>query len=152
MWGIMFKNIFIFLLACVSLCASDISTSPQTISASIQPLDSQNPSSENNLPPTTLESTTKDYESAFIKMIIFLVVLLIFVFVIFFIFKKLSSSRMHHNNHYKSIKILEKRAISPKSMLYMIEVGGKKILLAESQFEIRNISNLEWVETEKKGL
>jgi flagellar biogenesis protein FliO len=148
----MLKNIFIFLLAFAPLCVADISPTPQTRSSSIQPLDAQNSNSDENSSPSNLESTTKDYESAFIKMIVFLVVLLILVFAIFFIFKKLSSSRMHHNNHYKSIKILEKRAISPKSMLYMVEVGGKKILLAESQFEIRNISNLEWVETEKKGI
>ena len=74
------------------------------------------------------------------------------MFVVFFLFKKFSSQRMTQSNHFRSIKILEKRAISPKSMLYLVEIGGKKILLAESQLEIRNVSNLEWIEIEKKGL
>jgi flagellar protein FliO/FliZ len=98
------------------------------------------------------QSTTKSYESAFIKMLLCLAGILIFVFVVFFIIRKASSSRLKQSNHFRTIKLLEKRAISPKSMLYLIEIGGKQILLAESQLEIRNVSNLEWLQNEKKGI
>ncbi|MEI8301565.1 MAG: flagellar biosynthetic protein FliO [Chlamydiota bacterium] len=99
-----------------------------------------------------LTSATSSYESAFLKMILVLVGILVFVFIVFFLFKKFSSSRMQQSNHTRTIKILEKRAISPKSMLYLIEIGGQKILIAESQLEIRPISNLDWIENENKGL
>ena len=158
----MFKNIFtLFFLALLSLAAGEEGFSPTNpLLTSIQPIEPQNPKSEIPMEsplqghdePPHLESTTKIYESAFIKVIFFLIGLLVFVFAVFFIFKKFSSSRIKHSNHFRTIKLLEKRAISPKSMLYLIEIGGRKILLAESQLEIRNISNLEWVETEKKGL
>lgn len=98
------------------------------------------------------ESTTVSYEKAFIKMIFVLVLILAIVIVVFVLFKKFSASRMSVANHAKSIKILEKRAISPKSMLYLVEVGGKKLLLAESQLEIRNVSHLEWIESTKTGV
>lgn len=148
----MFKTIFVLLAVFAPL--GIVYSSPIIETSSIQPIEPQNPSETAPFIDQAphLESNTKEYESAFIKMIIFLIGLLIFVFIVFFLFKKLSSSRMQHNNHFRTIKILEKRAISPKSMLYLVEVGGKKILLAESQLEIRNISNLEWVEPEKKGI
>jgi flagellar biogenesis protein FliO len=39
----------------------------------------------------------------------------------------------------EEIHILEKRMISPKTMLYLVEVNQQKILLAESQLEIRRL-------------
>lgn len=101
---------------------------------------------------TPQDQATHSYEKAFIKMIFILIAILAVVFIIFYLFKRFSSSRMALSNHSRSIKILEKRAISPKSMLYLIEIGGQKILLAESQLEIRNVSNLEWLENNKQGL
>lgn len=37
-------------------------------------------------------------------------------------------------------------------MLYLVEVGGKKMLIGESQLELRSLSSLDWIEPEKKGL
>ena len=102
--------------------------------------------------PPELHDATMTYESAFMKMIFVLIGILVFIFIVFFIFKKFSSTRMKQSNHLRTIKILEKRAISPKSMLYLIEIGGQKILIAESQLEIRPISNLDWIENDNQGL
>lgn len=99
-----------------------------------------------------LEKATSSYESAFIKMIFALVVILLLAGLAVYFFKKFSISRMQHNNHFRNIKILEKRSLSPKTVLYLVEIGGKKILMGESQLEIRTLSNLEWIETEKKTL
>jgi flagellar biogenesis protein FliO len=167
----MFKIFFTFFLwALLPLIGGEEeSSSPITLMSSIQPIEPQNPTAEtpseaplkhpatesslkNNEEPPHLESATKSYESAFTKMIFSLVAILVFVFVVFYLFKKFSSSRIRQSNHFRTIKLLEKRAISPKSMLYLVEIGGRKILLAESQLEIRNVSNLEWIEAEKKGL
>lgn len=145
----MLKAFLIVLLFTLQLSANTPPSSPLTVS--IQPVEPMDPSEE--APPhSVLESSTKDYESAFIKMILFLVGLLILVFTVFFIFKKFSHARMQHNNHFRMIKVLEKRPISPKSMLYLVEIGGKKILLSESQLEVRHISHLDWIEVEKKGI
>ena len=110
------------------------------------------PSSLEDSPPHDLQAATTSYETAFFKMLFVLAAILIVVALLFFVLKKLSSSRMQQSNHFRSIKILEKRAISPKSMLYLIEIGGKKLLLAESQLEIRPISTLDWIENTTKGL
>jgi len=67
-------------------------------------------------------------------------------------FKKISKGRFRSFNYLKSVKILEKRPLSPKSMLYLIEVGGKQVLIAESQFEVRTVATLDWVDGDNKDL
>lgn len=101
--------------------------------------------------PNSIEATAS-YEKAFIKMIVVLFAILVLVVIFFLVFRRFANTKMHQTNHLKSIKILEKRAISPKSMLYLIEIGGQKILLAESQYEIRNVSDLKWIENTKPGI
>ena len=93
---------------------------------------------------------TESYESAFIKTIVVLIGLLLLVVLTVWMFKKLSHGRLRSLNYMKSIKIVEKRPLSPKSILYLIEVEGKRVLLAESQYEVRNIANLEYVGEDKE--
>lgn len=110
------------------------------------------PSTQQAAPPSvesesvSLMNDTLSYENMFIKTILALVGLLLVIFFGIWILRKLSSSRSKQINLLKSVKILEKRPISPKSMLYLIEVAGRKILISESQLEVRPISNLEWLD------
>jgi len=67
-------------------------------------------------------------------------------------FKKISHGRLRNFNYLKSIKIIEKRPLSPKSMLYLIEVGGKQVLIAESQLEVRTVASLDLLESGEKDL
>jgi len=43
----------------------------------------------------------------------------------------------------KSIQILERRTISPKSILYLIEIDGENFLISESQVQIQKIEKLK---------
>lgn len=101
---------------------------------------------------SSVDLATTTYETAFIRMLFVLIGLLLFTCLGVYLFKRFSTNRLQQSNHARNIKILEKRAISPKSMLYLVEVGGKKLLLGESQLELRHLSGLEWIESEKKGL
>ena len=96
-----------------------------------------------------VQKTTESYETAFIKTIVVLVGLLILILLTVWMFKKLSRGRLRSFNYLKSVKILEKRPLSPKSMLYLIEVGGKQVLISESQFEVRAITALDDLNTDK---
>ena len=40
------------------------------------------------------------------------------------------------------MKVLEKRPLSPKTMLYLIEMNGEEVVIAESQLEVRVLSSL----------
>lgn len=84
-----------------------------------------------------------EYKPAFFKMFSILIALLVLIFLTFWLFKRIMHVKLHQSNLTKNIKILEKRALSPKSLLYLIEVEGKKIVISESNLEIRKIKDLE---------
>ena len=115
-----------------------------------EPLNPETPLFDNQ--DMSVDIKTPSYEFAFIKMLLALIAILGFAALAFYLFRKLSHTQLQQGNQAKNIKILEKRAISTKSVLYLIEVGGKKMLVGESQFELRQISPLEWIESEKKGV
>ena len=85
-----------------------------------------------DLPPT-------DYGAALIKMFLSLIAVVVLLAVTFWFLRRLIRSRLRRGVGTESIQILEKKMISPKSMLYLLEVDGQKILLAESHLEIRRL-------------
>lgn len=99
--------------------------------------------------PVSVHQATESYETAFIKTIVVLVGLLVLVILTIWMFRKISHGRFRGLNMMKSIKVLEKRPLSPKSMLYLIEVSGKQVLLAESQLEVRNVATLDYLGSDK---
>lgn len=96
-----------------------------------------------------MSKATESYETAFIKTIVVLVCLLVLVALTIWMFRKISNGRLRNFNYHKAVKILEKRPLSPKSMLYLIEVGGKQVLIAESQLEVRTVTTLDWLGSDK---
>lgn len=98
-----------------------------------------------------VERVTQSYEMAFTKTIVVLSVLIALLILAVWMVKKVSSGRLRSFNNIKLVKILERRPLSPKSMLYIVEVEGKKILIAESHLSVNQITTLErW--GEKKDL
>jgi flagellar protein FliO/FliZ len=84
------------------------------------------------------------YEGAFIKMLLTLGGLVVLIFLTVWLLRRLSQGRLlGGSGASRSIKILEKRALSPKSVLYLIEVGGKQVLIAESHLEVRRLETIE---------
>ena len=79
------------------------------------------------------------FKKAFFKMAIALFALIILVVITFYSLRRLNRVKTSQANKMQSIKILEKRPISPKSMLYLIEVDGEKVLISESNLEVRPI-------------
>lgn len=103
--------------------------------------------SDPSLPPEStsapVEPTLPDpgaYEPAFLKMLLTLGGLLLLIFFTLWALRKLSQGRMGGFGTSKRIKILEKRPLSPKSILYLVEVDGRKVFLAESQLDVRSLS------------
>lgn len=114
-----------------------------------EPLSAQKGEEECPHPSGDVQKATESYETAFIKTIVVLVGLLILVILTVWMFRKISHGRLRGMNVLKSVKILEKRPLSPKSMLYLIEVGGKQVLIAESQLEVRNVATIDWLASDK---
>ena len=83
-----------------------------------------------------------DYGAAFVKMFLTLIALIALLGVSFWFLRKLIQQRLQKGNSQSAIQILEKRMISQKTMLYLIEVEGKKTVIAESHLEIKVIQSL----------
>ncbi|MBS0604324.1 MAG: FliO/MopB family protein [Verrucomicrobia bacterium] len=96
-------------------------------------------------PPAPLPSSTEmttSYESAFVRMLVTLLGLLFLVFATFWILRRMGKGKFKMGSG-RTINILEKRALSPKSMLYIVEIGNKKVLISESQVEVRSLATYE---------
>lgn len=101
-------------------------------------------------PAAPMTDALPSYEGAFVKMFLTLLVLVVGIIGTVWFLKRLSKGRFGGSSG-TSIVILEKKQLSPKTMLYVVEVEGKQALIAESQLEVKNIMVLEPVleETEK---
>lgn len=91
------------------------------------------------------------YEGAFLKMFLALIILIVAIFFTVWLLKKIGQGRWAGGNSNRAIKIIEKRALSPKTMLYIIDVDGQQSVIAESQLEVKNLMNLEQVTEEPNG-
>ncbi len=85
---------------------------------------------------------TESYENAFIKMLLTLGALLVLICATLWAIKRFGRGQFGLGSS-RTIKILERRPLSQKSMLYIVEVEGKRILVSESQFEVRALSPIE---------
>jgi flagellar protein FliO/FliZ len=78
-----------------------------------------------------------DYGAAFFHMLLTFGALLLVVIFTVWIVKKWGRVRFGKSRGNEEIVILEKRILGPKTVLYIIEVDGTKLLIGESQLEIR---------------
>ncbi|GAB5411891.1 MAG: hypothetical protein ChlgKO_10050 [Chlamydiales bacterium] len=97
---------------------------------------------------TILMPENIEYGGLFWKTILTLIGIIIVFVIVFYLLRKGMGIRSTRMNYLKNIKILEKRPLSPKSMLYLVEVAGRQFLLAESQLEVRPITEVATVDTE----
>ena len=98
---------------------------------------------EQGFPPLpTSTEITHNYEGAFVRMLVTLGGLIALVIATFWFLRRIGKGSFRSGNG-QGINIIEKRPLSPKSMLYLIEYENKKILIAESQLEVRALSTFE---------
>lgn len=110
-------------------------------------------SEDSNAHPLPLQTTEEtkmpdpfdgvDYKTAFFKTLLWIICILAAVFFLLWLLKRLSNKRFLSLNHNNYVKIIEKRPLSPKTLLYVIEIGHKHFLIAESQLEVRLLSSIQ---------
>lgn len=81
--------------------------------------------------------TQPEYKHTFIKMMLSLLALVALSVITIWMFRRISRARVEAINNLKSIKIIEKRVLSPKSMLYLVEFENQKFLISESHLDVR---------------
>jgi flagellar protein FliO/FliZ len=121
--------------------------------ADIAPIDPNSVPAEPSMIPPVIAPVdlVPGYEGAFLKMFLALIALVIGIFFTVWLLKKFAQGRWSQGNSNRSIKIIEKRPLSPKTMLYIIDVDGQQSVIAESQLEVKHLMNLEEFTEEPKA-
>jgi flagellar biogenesis protein FliO len=82
------------------------------------------------------------------KMILVLVGLVVLALFTYWLLRKVSQGRFRTLGRKPVIQVVERKQLSPKTMLYIVELEGKKVLLSESQLEVRNLTTFETLSKE----
>lgn len=106
-----------------------------------------------DIPAASMETLTElppgDYGAMFVKMFLTLIAFVALLFGSLWFLRRLIQQRLQKGSGTQSIQVLEKRMISPKTMLYLVEVENKKVLIAESHLEVKRIESFSIREEEK---
>lgn len=88
----------------------------------------------------TLDDTTYNYWTEFINMMLTLGFILVLIFASVYILKKIMRSKTKYLNQSTGIKIVERRVLSQKASLYLVNILGKGVVISESQAGIQLIT------------
>jgi flagellar protein FliO/FliZ len=100
--------------------------------------------------PVVPEVTEFHYGSTFIKMILSLVFLIVLMWATVWLLRRLMNQKLLRGSSQSMLHVIEKKMLSPKTMLYVVEVEGDKIVIAESQLEIKTLHSLKTERSEPK--
>lgn len=93
------------------------------------PLDISEPAKQND-----------KFFAEFLNMLATLGFIIALIFIIAWFFKRMMNTRMEQINSTSLIQVVEKRALSPKTALYLLEVENKTILIAETPSGVTPLS------------
>lgn len=88
-------------------------------------------------------SASPDLGIAFFKMLMTFAALILLLLGTYWIIRRLIQQRLQKGVGQQAIQILEKKMLSPKTILYLVEVENKKVLIAESHLEIKRIESFD---------
>ncbi|MCI5053095.1 MAG: flagellar biosynthetic protein FliO [Simkaniaceae bacterium] len=97
------------------------------------------------LPPqlAQTEAAHEDYQKLFNRTVTMVVVVIGMVILTIYLVKRMGYARSLQLNSSKHIKIIERRPISPKSILYLVQVANKTLVIAESQVNVKEMTTFE---------
>lgn len=134
------KLLFFLSLAFLSYLAPVLAEN--TTPAAQEAVSDQVNTNSSNSVPSEMDFESFDFGQQFLKMMGTLVLLILLILLAAFVFRKTLNTRLGQLNKKSRIKILEKRALSPKSSLYLIELDQQKLLLGESAHGLHSLMNL----------
>lgn len=102
------------------------------------------PSSLNETSPLTTDQSNENnrFFHEFFNMLLTLGLIILIILVVGWLLKRLLNTRIQQMNTSSLIKILERRSLSPKSTLYLLNIQGKEIAIAETQQGITLLGEL----------
>lgn len=138
------------LLLCLFYCFFSFSYG-DIDSSSIEKIMEETQSGDTYPEPSSSHTEDVDYAVLIKKTAFMITGLIALILLTIYLLKRFATNRTMSANQMSHIKIVERRAISPKSTLYLIEFGNRKLLLSESQLEIRSHGDLKLSEPLKES-
>lgn len=89
------------------------------------------------------EHETDNFQAKFLNMLLLLGLIVVFMLIASWSLKRLMKNRVTQLNTQSSIKVLETRALSPRSTLYLVEVQGQQLLIAETATTVSHLTSVE---------
>ena len=91
--------------------------------------------------------TTSGGEDHFMRdmmqMLLTLAMIVGIIFLITWFLKKMLNTRIQQLNTSSEIKILERRSLTPKTAIYLLEIKGKGVIIGESTNGLTHLSDFE---------
>lgn len=95
---------------------------------------------------------TNRFLSEFVSMMATLGLLIGLILIVAWFLKRMVNTRQEQANTTSIIKVIERRSLSPKSAVYLLEVEGKSLLIAESPNGITRLADYDTPEDEEAKL
>ncbi|NDD99709.1 hypothetical protein EB008_05400 [bacterium] len=84
-----------------------------------------------------IQTQNKNFQNAILKTLLSLFGFVTLILLTIWFLRRMSHSRHTFGMKSHSLQILEKRLLSPKTTLYLMEIDGKKVVFAESMMEVK---------------
>jgi flagellar protein FliO/FliZ len=140
------RNILLLLFFALSpIFATAASTSPlteenQEIVTPEQLVDEQ----------TDWKTPTEQYKTSFIRTVLLIFGIIFLVIIVIWVLRRMGGTKPMMSNHYKNIKILERRALSPQTILYQVEIGGRQVIISESKVQVSALTEFDTLDKGKE--
>jgi flagellar biogenesis protein FliO len=89
------------------------------------------------------EHETDSFEAKFMHMLVVLGLLIGFMILASWALKKMMKTRIQQMNISSDIRLVETRHLSPRCTLYLVEIQGSSLLIAESPSTVSHIATFE---------
>lgn len=92
-------------------------------------------------PPPDIPDTGQLYVE-FFKMIFMLAAVITFLLLTMWFIKRMMNARIEQMNVSSSIKVTERRLLTPKTAIYVIEVDNRRLVIAESSNGVTSLGSV----------
>ncbi len=97
------------------------------------------------------EPSTERFFYEFLRMMGMLGILLALLLLVSWFLKRMLNTRMEQINSSSPIKILDRRTLSPKTVLFVLDVHGKKCIIAESHNGVTYLGDITQDENKQRS-
>lgn len=105
------------------------------------------PTHEQDFPKEQIaEEAQKAFQNpSFFRLALAFIGLLAALWLVIWLLRKMSGSKFGFFHNDSSLKVVEKKVLSPKTILYVVDFKGQKLLVSESsqQVKIKELQNMD---------